>query len=62
MKNIDSILKGSVIALLTKVPVVKAMAFPVVMCVDVRARPQRRLSAEDLMLLNCSALEDCSED
>ena len=31
MTNIDSILKSSVIALLTKVPTVKAMAFPVVM-------------------------------
>ena len=27
-------------------------------CVDVRAGPQRRLSAEELMLSNCGAAED----
>ena len=33
----------------TKAHLVKAMVFP-----DVRVGPQRRLSAEDLMLLNCA--------
>ena len=31
MTNLDSILKGRDIALLTKVPIVKAMVFPVVL-------------------------------
>jgi len=32
MTNLDSILKSKDITLLTKVPLVKAMVFPVVMC------------------------------
>ena len=43
MTNLDSILKSRDIALPTKVHLVKAMVFPVV----------RKLSAEELMLLNC---------
>ena len=43
MTNLDSILKSRHIALPTKVHLVKAMVFPVV----------RKLSAEELMLLNC---------
>ena len=35
MTNLDSILKSRDIILLTKVPIVKAMAFPV-SCTDVR--------------------------
>ena len=47
MTKIDSILKSRDISLLTKVRLVKAMVFPVVMygC---------ELSAKELMLLNCS--------
>ena len=36
---------------------VKAMFLPV-LCIDVRARPWRRLSTEELILLNCCAGED----
>ena len=41
----------------TKVHVVKAMAFPVVIY-GVRVGSQRKLSAEELMLLNCGVGED----
>ena len=53
MTNLDSILKSRDIALPTKVHLVKAMVFPVVMygC----------KSAEELMLLNCGVGEDSSE-
>ena len=53
MTNLDSILKSSDITLPTKIRLVKAMVFPVVMygC-------ERRLSAEELMLLNCGVGED----
>ena len=43
------------ITLLTKVQIVKAIVFP---CMDMRVGPSRRLSAEELMLLNCGAGED----
>ena len=46
--NLDSILKSRDITLLTKVCIIKAVVFPVVM----------RLSAEELMLLNCGVGED----
>ena len=57
MTNLDSVLKGKDITLLTKVHTVKAMDFPVVMyrsesCIT------KRLSAKKLMLSNCSAGED----
>ena len=41
MTNLDSVLKSRDIALLTKVHIVKAMVFPVVMyrCEDVRVGP-----------------------
>ena len=51
MTNLDSILKSRDITLLTKVRLVKAMVFPVV-------RLWRKLSAEELMLLNCGVGED----
>ena len=47
MTNLDGILKGRDITLLTDVCRIKAMVFPVVMCV-----PKRRLSIEELMLFN----------
>ena len=53
MTNLDRVLKSRDITLPTKVSLVKAMVFPV----DVRAGPQRRLSAKDLMLLNCDVVE-----
>ena len=51
MTNIDSILKSIDITLPTKVRLVKAMVFPVVMygC---------ELSTKELMLLNCGVGED----
>ena len=54
--NLDSILKSRDITLLTKVCLVKAMAFPVVM--DMRVGVQIKLSAEEWMLLNCGVGED----
>ena len=45
------------ITLPTKVGGVKALVFPVA-CTDVRVRPQRRLSTEELMLSNCGVGED----
>ena len=55
MINLDSILKSRDITL-PKVHLVKAMVFPVV--TDVRVGLQRKLSAEELMLLNCGVGED----
>ena len=56
MTNLDSILKSSDITLPTKVHLVKAIVFPVVMygCESYK----RKLSAEELMLLNCGLGED----
>ena len=58
--NLDSILKSRDITLPTKVGIVKAMVFPVVI-MDVRVGLWRRLSAEELMLLNCGVGEDSWE-
>ena len=57
MANLDSILKSKDITLPTKVRLVKAMVFPVVMygCVSWTVK---RLRAEELMLLNCGVGED----
>ena len=57
MTNLDSILKSRDIALSTKVHLVKAMVFPVVMY-GCESWTVRRLSAEKLMLLNCGVGED----
>ena len=56
MTNLDSILKSRDIPLPTKVCLVKAMAFPVVMygCESWT----KKLSAKELMLLNCGVGED----
>ena len=55
-----SVLKSRDIALLTKIHIVKAMVFPVVMygCDHKEVGPQRRLSTEELMPLNYGAGED----
>ena len=58
MRKLDSILKRRDITWLTKVRILKEMVFPVVMYVHVSAGPWRRLSTEELMLLNCGAGED----
>ena len=56
MTNLDSTLKSRDITLPTKVRLVKAMVFPVVMygceCWTIK------LSTEELMLLNCGVGED----
>ena len=57
MTNLDSILKSRDIILLTKVHLVKAMVFPVVMY-GCESWTLRKLSAEELMLLNCGIGED----
>ena len=57
MTNLDSILKSRDIALPTKVHLVKGMAFPVVMYGG-ESWTIRRLSTEELKLLNCGVGED----
>ena len=57
MTNLDSMFKSTDIALPTKVRLVKAMVFPVVMY-GCESWTGRRLSAEELMLLNCDVGED----
>ena len=52
MTNLDSILKSRDITLPTKVHVVKAMVFPVVMC-GYKSWTMKKLSTKELMLLNC---------
>ena len=56
MTKLDSILKSRDITLPTKVRLVKAMVFPVIMygC----ERWNIKLSTEELMLLNCGVGED----
>ena len=57
MTNLDSILKSRDITLPTKVHLVKAMVFPVVMY-GCESWNVKKLSAEELMLLNCGVGED----
>ena len=57
MTNLDSILKSRDITLPTKVHLVKAMVFPVIMY-GCESWTGRKLSAEELMLLNCGVGED----
>ena len=56
MTNLDSILKRRDITLLTKVCIVKAMVFPIVIygC----ERPKRKQSTEELRLSNCGTEKD----
>ena len=56
MTNLDNILKSRDITLPTKVPLVKALVFPVVMY-GCESWTIRKLSAEELMLLNCGVGE-----
>ena len=58
MTNLDSILKSRDITLSTKVCLVKAMVFFQQSCMDVRVGLQRKLSAEELMLLNVGVGKD----
>ena len=57
MTTLDSILKSRNITLPTKVHLVKAMGFPVVMY-GCESWTIKKLSIEELMLLNCDAGED----
>ena len=57
MTNLDSIFKSRDITLPTKVHLVKAMVCPVVI-MDVRVGLYRKLSEEELILLNCGVGED----
>ena len=57
MTNLDSILKSRDTSLPTKVSLVKAMVFPVVMY-GCESWTIKKLSAEELMLLNCGVGED----
>ena len=57
MSNLDNIFKSRDITLPTKVHLDKAMVFPVVMY-GCESWSVRKLSAEELMLLNCGVGED----
>ena len=57
MTNLDSVLKSRDIILPTKVPVVKAMVFPVVIY-GYESWAIKKLRAEELILLNCGGGED----
>ena len=57
MTNLDSLLKTRDITLATKVCLVKAMVFPVVMY-GCESQTIRKLSTEELMVLNCGVGED----
>ena len=60
MTNLDSILKSRDITLPTKVRLVKAIVFPVVMygCESLTIKNWTIKSIEELMLLNCGVGED----
>ena len=57
MTNLDNILKIRDITLPTKVRLVKAMVFPVVVYVS-ESWTIKKLSTKELMLLNCGIGED----
>ena len=57
MTNLDSILKARDIILLTKVHLVKAMVFPVIMY-GCESWTIKKTECEELMLLNCGVVED----
>ena len=60
MTNLDSILKSRHITLPRKLHILKALVFPVVMygCENWTIVQLRKLSADELMLLNCGVEED----
>ena len=57
MTNLDNILKSRDIILLTKVHLIRAMIFLVVMC-GYESWTRRMLSTKELMLFNCGVGED----
>ena len=60
-KSYDSILKSRDITLPTKVCLVRAMVFPVVMYGCESWTVKKNLSAEELMFLNCGVGKDSGE-
>ena len=60
MTNLDSILKSRDITLLTKVHIVKAMVFPVVIY-GCESWTMKKAEREELMLSNCDVGEDSWE-
>ena len=60
MSNLDSVLKSKDITLPSKVHLVKAMIFPIVMY-GCDSWTIRKLTTEELMLLNCGVGEDSGE-
>ena len=54
MANLDSVLKSRDNTLPTKVHIVKAMVFPVVMCRG-ESWTIKKAECQELMLLNCGA-------
>ena len=61
MTNLDSIFKSRDITLSTEVRLVKDIWFFQWSCMDVRVGLYRKLSAGELMLLNCGVGEDSRE-
>ena len=57
MTNLDSIFKSRDITLPTKVHLIKAMVFPVVLY-ECESWIVKNLSTEELMRLNCGVAED----
>ena len=57
MTNLDSILKSRDITVPTKVHLIKAMVFPVVMY-GCGSWTVKKVDAEELMVLNCGVGED----
>ena len=57
MTNLHSILKSRDIILLTKIHLIKAMVFPVVMY-GCESWTVKKAEAEELMLLNCGVGKD----
>ena len=57
MTNLDNMLKSRDITLPTKVHLVKAMVFPMVMY-GCESQTVKKAEAEELMLLNCGVGED----
>ena len=60
MTNLDSIFKSRDITLPTKVRLVKAMVFPVIIC-GCESWTVKKAEHEELMLLNCGVGEDSWE-
>ena len=58
MINLDRVLKSRGITPWTKVSIVKAMVFPVIMVSCERAEQQRSQNAKECMPSNCSSGED----